>query len=209
MIAKILETVAGWVTAAISAGGYPIVCLFMAIESACIPLPSEIIMPFSGFLVHEGRFSIWGATMAGAFGNLIGSVVTYWVGYYGGRNAVRKWGKYILFSERDLDNADRFFNRFGSAAVFFSRMLPIVRTFISLPAGISRMKFWPFAIYSFVGAVPWCYALTYVGVKLGENWNTIGKYLHKFDYAIAALILLGIAWYLHHHLKPLLAKKKT
>ncbi len=208
MIARILETVAGWVTGAVSAGGYPIVVFFMAIESACIPLPSEIIMPFAGFLVHEGRFSIWGATMAGAIGNLIGSVVTYWVGYYGGRTAVIKWGKYILFSERDLNNADRFFQRYGSAAVFFSRMLPIVRTFISLPAGISRMKFWPFAIYSFIGAIPWCWLLTYIGVKLGQNWNTIGQYLHKFDYAVAAFILLGIAWYLHHHLKPLLAKKK-
>jgi len=208
MINEILKTVAGWVTSAISAGGYPIVCLFMAIESACIPLPSEIIMPFAGFLVYEGRFTIWGATMAGALGNLIGSVITYWIGYYGGRTAVIKWGKYILFSERDLNNADRFFARFGNAAVFLSRMLPIVRTFISLPAGISRMKFWPFAIYSFIGAIPWCYALTYIGVKLGENWNTIGQYLHKFDYVVAAMIFLGAAWYLHHHLKPLLAKKK-
>ncbi|MGH8003542.1 MAG: DedA family protein [Limisphaerales bacterium] len=208
MIAKLLEAVAGWVTGAISAGGYPIVALFMAIESACIPLPSEIIMPFAGFLVHEGRFSIWGATLAGAIGNLIGSVITYWVGYYGGRAAVVKWGKYILFSERDLNNADRFFQRYGSAATFFSRMLPIIRTFISLPAGISRMKFWPFAIFSFLGAIPWCWFLTYIGVKLGQNWNTIGQYLHKFDYAVAALILLGIAWYLHHHLKPVLAKKR-
>lgn len=208
MIAKILETVAGWVTSGISAGGYPIVCLFMTIESACIPLPSEIIMPFSGFLVHEGRFSIWGATFAGAFGNLIGSVVTYWAGYYGGRATVLKWGRFILFSEKDLNNADRFFNRFGSAAVFIARMLPIVRTFISLPAGISRMSFWPFAVYSFIGSIPWCYALTYVGVKLGENWKTIGQYLHRFDYAVAAVILLGIAWYFYHHLKPHLAQDK-
>ena len=208
MITKILEVLAGWVTSAIFAGGYPIVCLFMTIESACIPLPSEIIMPFAGFLVHEGRFTLWGAMLAGAFGNLIGSVITYWVGYYGGRTAVIRWGKYILFSERDLNNADRFFARFGSAAVFLARMLPIVRTFISLPAGISRMKFWPFAVYSFIGSIPWCWFLTYIGVKLGENWNTIGQYLHQFDYAVAALILLGIAWYLYHHLKPVLAKKK-
>lgn len=208
MITKVLEIVAGWVTGAISAGGYPIVCVFMAIESACIPLPSEIIMPFSGFLVHEGRFTIWGATMAGAIGNLIGSVITYWVGYKGGRTAVLKWGKYFLFSERDLHSADRFFARFGVAAVFIARLLPIIRTFISLPAGISRMKFWPFAIYSFIGCIPWCYALTYVGVKLGENWHDISQYWRKFDYVVAIFILLGIALYLHHHLKPLLAKKK-
>lgn len=209
MISKILEAVAGWVTAGIAAGGYPIVGLFMAIESACIPLPSEIIMPFSGFLVQEGRFSIWGATFAGAIGNLVGSVITYWVGYKGGRTAVIKWGKYFLFSERDLNNADRFFERFGSGAVFIARMLPIIRTFISLPAGIARMSFWPFAVYSFVGSIPWCFGLTYVGVKLGQNWKTIGAFWHRFDYAVAAAILLGVAWYLYHHLKPLWAKTKT
>ena len=208
MVTRLLSLVSQFILSVISAAGYLGIVFLMAIESACIPLPSEIIMPFAGFLVHEGRFTIWGATLAGAVGNLLGSVVTYWIGYYGGRTAVIKWGKYILFSERDLNNADRFFQRYGSAAAFISRMLPIIRTFISLPAGISRMKFWPFAVYSFLGSIPWCFALTYVGVKLGQNWNTIGQYLHKFDYAVAAFILLGIAWYLYHHLRPILAKKK-
>lgn len=208
MIGKLLAALAGWVTSAISAGGYPIVVLFMTIESACIPLPSEIIMPFSGFLVHEGRFTLLGATLAGATGNLFGSVLTYWIGYYGGRPAVVKWGRYFLFSERDLDNADRFFNRFGTAAVFIARMLPIVRTFISLPAGISRMKFWPFAALSFIGSIPWCLALSFVGVKLGQNWQTIGGYLHRFDYLVAALIVMGVGFYLYHHLKPVLAGRK-
>ena len=142
MIETIISYLAGFIIAAISLLGYGGVILMMAIESACIPLPSEIIMPFSGYLVSTGRFSLIGVSLAGAVGCVVGSVIAYWIGYYGGRPMAEKYGKYVLVTKHDLDIADKFFNKYGNTAVFISRLLPVVRTFISLPAGISRMNFW-------------------------------------------------------------------
>ncbi|MEO0107614.1 MAG: DedA family protein [candidate division WOR-3 bacterium] len=193
----------------ISALGYLGVILLMAIESACIPLPSEIIMPFAGSLstsvtaggvVHPAQFDLLLVGLAGALGCLVGSVVAYWVGVWGGRPFVERYGRYVLISKHDLDTADRFFARYGQAAIFISRLLPVVRTFISLPAGISRMNFAKFCLYSFLGSVPWCLALAWVGRILGQNWKHIEVYFRKADAAIAILIIAGVAWFLWRHL---------
>lgn len=206
MIEKIISVLAGFIIWGISLLGYSGVALMMAIESACIPLPSEIIMPFSGYLVSQGQFSLWGVSLAGAIGCVLGSILAYWVGYYGGRPAAEKYGKYILITAHDLDIADKFFQKYGNAAVFFSRLLPVVRTFISLPAGISRMNFPKFIVYTFLGSLPFCYFLAYIGKKMGDNWNTLGVYFHKFDAVIGIIILVGIIWFIRRHLN---IKKKV
>lgn len=199
MISKIIEILAAFIIWGISLLGYSGVAVMMAIESACIPLPSEIIMPFSGYLVFTGKFSLLGVSLAGAIGCVLGSALAYWIGYYGGRPAAEKYGKYILVTSHDLDMADKFFNKYGNAAVFFSRMLPVIRTFISLPAGISRMNFPKFIIYTFLGSLPFCYILAYIGAKMGENWDTLGVYFHKFDIAIGIIILIGLVWFIKRH----------
>ena len=178
----------------------------VGIESACIPLPSEIIMPFSGYLVFAGRFSLIGVSVGGAFGCVVGSVVAYWVGIWGGRPFIKKYGKYVLISHKDLATADRFFEKYGDWAIFFSRLLPVIRTFISLPAGIAKMNFFKFVIYTFLGSLPWCLMLAYVGKVLGANWEGIRVYFHKADIFIGIIVGLGIIYFLYRHLKP--EKKK-
>jgi membrane protein DedA with SNARE-associated domain len=158
-------------------------------------------MPFSGFLVFDGRFNLWLIALAGAIGCVIGSIIAYWVGMYGGRPLIEKYGKYILISHHDLDLADRWFKRYGGAAIFFSRLLPVVRTYISFPAGIARMNFGRFVLYTFLGSFPWCLGLGYIGLKLGQNWESLKKYFHGADYIIAALIIIGIVWWIWRHLK--------
>jgi membrane protein DedA with SNARE-associated domain len=200
MITQIIGVLAVFIIGGISMFGYAGVAIMMAIESMCIPLPSEIIMPFAGFLVSQGRFTLWGIALAGAIGCVIGSVLAYWVGVYGGRTFIEKYGKYFLITKHDLDIADRFFLKYGSGAVFFSRLLPVVRTFISLPAGIAKMNFAKFVIYSFLGSLPWTYALGYLGLKLGDNWDTLGVYFHKFDLVIGAILFVGVVWFVKRHL---------
>ena len=201
MIGKIIEVLTVFTVNTISSWGYFGVGALMAIESACIPLPSEIIMPFAGFLVAQGKFTLFGVALAGALGCVAGSVVAYLVGILGGRVFIEKYGKYILISRHDLEIADNFFNKYGSGAIFFSRLMPIVRTFISLPAGIARMNFSKFVIYSFLGSLPWCYGLAYIGKKLGDNWNTHGVYFRRFDFVIGIIIIAGVAWYIRRHFK--------
>ncbi len=201
MIAVLLEAVSRFIIRVISALGYPGIVLLMAIESACIPLPSEIIMPFSGYLVYTGRFNLWWTGVAGALGCNLGSIVAYWVGYYGGRPLVERYGRYVLLSRHDLELADRWVARYGDAAIFFSRLLPVIRTFIALPAGMVRMNFWKFNVYTFLGSLPWCLGLAYAGMKLGEHWTSLRGYFHKFDYAIGAVLLAGAAWFLWTHLR--------
>ncbi len=204
---KILAPIAAWVTAVIVAMGYPGIVALMAIESACIPLPSEVIMPFAGYLVYKGQFGLLAASLAGGLGCAVGSAVAYAVGVYGGRPFLERYGRYVLIRRKDLDMADRFFERWGLWAVFISRLLPVIRTFISLPAGISRMPFVPFITLSFVGSVPWCYLLAFIGMKLGENWRTIKGYFHGADAIIGVLIVAAFALWLWHHLKPEAATK--
>lgn len=197
----IIDALANFVTLVISHLGYPGVFLLMALESACIPIPSEFIMPFSGFLVATGEMNFWLAVLMGSFGNLAGSWLAWWVGHKGGRPLVEKYGKYILLSHHDLDAADRYFNKYGQNTVLFTRLMPVIRTFISLPAGIAKMDFKKFSIYTFIGVVPFTAALTYAGVKLRENWDGLQPYFHKFDLVILLFLILGIIWYIFRHIK--------
>jgi len=197
----IIDALANFVTLVISHLGYPGVFLLMALESACIPIPSEFIMPFSGFLVATGEMNFWLAVLMGSFGNLAGSWLAWWVGHKGGRPLVEKYGKYILLSHNDLDTADRYFNKYGQNTVLFTRLMPVIRTFISLPAGIAKMDFKKFSIYTFIGVIPFTAALTYAGVKLRENWDGLQPYFHKFDLVILLFLILGIIWYIFRHIK--------
>jgi len=207
---RIIAPLAAFIIATISTLGYAGIVLLMAVESACIPLPSEIIMPFSGYLVFTGRFDLVGVATAGALGCNLGSTAAYLVGYYGGRPLVEKWGAYILVSRRDLTLVDGFFARFGSITVFLCRLLPVVRTFIALPAGIARMPLLKFQIYTFVGSWPWCFALAYIGMRLGEQWESdpeLRDILHRFDAVIIALMVLALAWYVRRHWRHRLLTK--
>jgi len=201
VVEKILTVISSFIITTISRFGYTGIVISMTIESACIPLPSEIIMPFSGYLVWVGKFTLFGISLAGAIGCVIGSVITYYIGILGGRPLLEKYGKYILITHHDLETADKFFAKYGDSAIFISRLLPIVRTFISLPAGVAKMNFIKFLIYSFVGSFIWCLFLGWIGLKLGEHWNIIGVYFHKLDIIIGILIICGIVFYLYRHLK--------
>ncbi len=201
MIDTIINLITSFVISGISTFGYLGIIIMMAIESACIPLPSELILSFSGFLVISGRFSLWGITLAGSFGTVIGSAVAYAIGRYGGRTFIEKYGKYILISRHDLAVMDGFFNKFGQTAVFFSRMMPVVRTYFSLPAGIAKMNFIKFTIYSFLGSLPWCYGFAWAGKKLGDHWETLGVYFRDFYLLFLAVIMAGLVWYVWRHVK--------
>ncbi len=202
MTEKIIAVLATFIIGVISHGGYWGVLALMGIESACIPLPSEIIMPFAGYLVYTGQFNLFWAATAGALGCNVGSIVAYEIGWYGGRPLVEKYGRYLLLSRHDLERADRFFLRFGSAAVFIGRLLPVIRTFIALPAGIARMPRLRFHIYTFAGSWPWCFALAWVGMKLGEHWHTdprLSHWLHRLDAVVLALLLAAVVWFARSH----------
>lgn len=204
MLHNLLAPVAAWIVAVISAAGYVGVAGLMAVESACIPLPSEVIMPFAGYLAPTGRFNLALAATAGAIGCNLGSTLAYAVGSRGGRPLVERWGRYVLLGPNDLDRAERFFQRFGGPAVLIGRLLPVIRTFIALPAGIARMPQLPFQIYTFVGSWPWCYALAYVGYQLGQHWDSdprLRAIMHRFDVAIVGLLALGLAWFAWRHLQ--------
>ena len=204
MVAKIIGILSSFIVATISALGYSGVVLLMAIESACIPLPSEIIMPFSGYLVSRGELNLWGVSIAGAVGCVLGSLVAYWVGMYGGRPFIEKYGRYILLSRHDLDIADRWFAKYGEVIVFVSRLLPAIRTFIAFPAGVARMNLPRFVIYTFAGSLPWCLGLAYVGQKLGEQWDkdeTLKNWFHRFDFVIGILGVLAVGWWIWRHVK--------
>ena len=211
MIGKIIELLSVFIVATISRLGYAGIVLLMAIESACIPLPSEIIMPFSGYLVYTGRFNLWAVGVAGAFGCVAGSLVAYWVGMYGGRPLIEKYGRYLLVSRHDLDLADRWFARFGEVIVFASRLLPAIRTFIAFPAGVARMNLKKFVIYTFAGSLPWCIGLAYVGQRLGEKWDkdpTLKTLFHRFDFIIGIVLVLAAAWWVWRHIKHLREDKE-
>jgi membrane protein DedA with SNARE-associated domain len=199
LIEQLIAELGRFVIAVISRLGYTGIVVTMAVESACIPLPSEIIMPFSGYLVSTGQFSMLGVTLAGAVGNVIGSIVAYYAGVWGGRPFVERYGPYMLISRRDLELADRWFGKYGEAAVLASRMLPVVRTFISLPAGVARMNFPRFVVFTFVGALPWCYLLAYIGLKMGERWDELRDYFHGFDIVIGLLLAAALVYFLWSH----------
>lgn len=187
---------AGAIITVLSTAGYFGVLGLMAVESACIPLPSEIILPFAGYLVSTGRLELWAVAVVGAAGCNLGSAAAYAVGAAGGRPAVRRWGRYVLLSEDDLDKADRFFHRFGTPAVLIGRMLPVVRTFIALPAGIAHMPHGRFHLYTFLGSLPWCLLLAWIGMRLGEAWGNspvLNEAFHVFDAVVVVGAVLFIA----------------
>ena len=204
MISRILEHLVVFTTGVIGAMGYGGIVLLMAIESACVPLPSEIIMPFAGFLVFQGKMTLHGAALAGAIGCVVGSIPAYYLGMFGGRPLIEKYGKWVLVSHKELDVADRLFKRYGQWVVFAGRLLPVIRTFIAFPAGVARMPMGKFIVYTFVGSYPWCLGLTWVGAKLGEQWNTnprMKTIYHQFEYVIVAALVLGIAWFVWHKVR--------
>jgi membrane protein DedA with SNARE-associated domain len=200
LITNLLEQLAIWIQGVISAGGYTGIAALMAIESACIPLPSEVIMPFAGSLV-PARFTLLGCALAGAIGCVIGSIPAYYAGAYGGRPLILKYGRYILLSPEHLDQADRFFARRGDITVFIARLLPVVRTFIAFPAGIARMPMGKFIVYTFAGSLPWCYALAWVGMKLGEHIDVLKPWFHRFDAVLVAVGLGAVVWFVRKQLK--------
>lgn len=209
MVEKILAALAGFAIAVISAGGYWGIALLMAIESACIPLPSEIIMPFAGYLVSTGELNLFLAATAGALGCNLGSIVAYEIGRRGGRPMAEKFGRYVLLGPGELDLADRFFNRWGAWAILIGRMLPVIRTFIAFPAGVARMKLIPFHLYTFIGSWPFCLLLAWIGMTLGDKWNSdprLKAFFHRADAAIGVVLVVAIAFYIWHRVKGMKAK---
>jgi len=187
--------------------GWPGVVLLMAIESACIPLPSELVMPLSGWMLIQAKgLSLWYTMMAafyGALGNLLGSLVAYWAGAWGGRPLLERYGRYVLITRRELDQADRWFARYGSWAVFVSRLLPVVRTFISFPAGVVRMPLMRFSILTFLGSFPWSLGLAYGGYILGENWEGLRRAMRPFDFPILVVAAALIGFYFYRRIRHL------
>ncbi len=205
-MSSLLSAVSSFIISTIDKMGYGGVVLLMGIESANIPLPSEVIMPFSGYLVWAGRFSLFWVALAGALGCLWGSLLSYWIGMRGGRPLIERYGKYVLISHSDLDLADRWFGKWGEPTVFIGRLLPIIRTFISFPAGVARVNIWRFSLYTFIGSFVWSLFLAWVGQKLGENWEAIRLYFHDADKVIGVLIIAGIIWWIWRHVRSSRAK---
>lgn len=200
-----LEHVANWVIQLISSLGYPGIIIAMAIESALIPLPSEIIMPFSGYLASTGRFSLLLTALAGAIGNVLGSVIAYYIGYVGNekviRKLIRKFGKWILITEHELDITEEYVRKYKDLVVLGSRVLPGIRTVISLPCGLAKLPLLRFILLTFIGSFVWSFLLAYVGFVLGQNWRIIGPLFHKFDVAVGGLLVLGAGLYIYYKLK--------
>jgi membrane protein DedA with SNARE-associated domain len=198
MLAQLIEALGSAVVAFIAETGYVGIAILMAIESACIPLPSEIVMPFAGYLVSTGQLNLFAVGLAGAIGCNIGSTIAYFIGAWGGRPFVERWGRYVLLNPHDIDVAERFFARFGVLAVFIGRLLPVVRTFVALPAGFGRMNMLKFQVYSFVGSLIWCLLLAWVGKLLGAQWDSNPQLHAAFrsaDVAIVVIVVAGVGWY--------------
>ena len=201
MLHQFIDPLLHMIRDAVASWGYPGIIIMMAIESANIPLPSEAIMPTAGLLVQQGKMNIHLAALAGAIGCVLGSIPSYLLGLYGGRPFVESHGKWFLLKEKDLETADKWVKRWGDWAFFVCRMLPVVRTFISFPAGVLKANFGMFSLFTFVGSLIWCYFLTWVGIKFGENMEVFSSFWHKFDLAIVAVVVFGFAYYVYHHLK--------
>jgi membrane protein DedA with SNARE-associated domain len=194
VLASVTDKLATFATDVVGDLGLPGIFLLMAPESACIPIPSEATMLFAGFNVHQGEYPLWAAVAVGSAANVVGSWVAYAVGYYGRIELLERHARIFHVRPSQLAWADRWFERYGAAAVFFSRMLPIIRTFISLPAGVARMPFWKFTVLTLAGCVPWIFMLTFIGREVGANWEDWKNSLHYVDYAVLAAIVLGLAY---------------
>lgn len=206
-----IELLSGFIIQLIENSGYLGVFILMTLESALIPIPSEVTMPFAGYLVTTGKFSFITIVLIGAFGNLVGSWIGYAIGYFLEEtiilSLIKKYGKFILVTVDEYNHSLKWFNKFGDKIAFFSRMLPAVRTFISLPCGLAEMSFWKFSAYTFLGSLVWSFILTYVGFYLGSKWDTIGGYFHKFDLMLALLLIIVVLFYINHKLKIVKFKK--
>lgn len=196
MIESTLTQLGQFIIQLISNLGYGGIFIAMAIESACIPLPSEVILPFTGYMVYLGQFELWPATLAATLGNLFGGLFAYYIGVWGGRPFIKRYGHYFFIKERELAWTERLFQRHGEVTVLLGRLLPIVRTFISLPAGIAKMNPLKMAIYTVIGALPWCMFLILVGEKLGENWNSLKPLFHRMDAVVGVLIVGGLGYWI-------------
>lgn len=197
MVESFLTLVIHGVVTIISALGYSGVVLLMVLESANIPIPSEAIMPFAGFVASSGKLSLPMVALAGTLGNWAGSSLSWWIGARFGKPFVRRVGKYVFLNEGHLQQSEQWFARWGEASVFFGRFLPIVRTFISLPAGFARMNYAKFSLYTILGAFPFCYFLAWLGFRVGERWESLRHYFHYADVAIAVslvIMLITLIW---------------
>jgi membrane protein DedA with SNARE-associated domain len=209
LLAHLTDTITTFITNLYIAGGLAGIVLAMAIESCCIPLPSEIVMPLAGVMIASGKLlagvnpwlSLVLVALAGSVGCLIGSIAAYGIGYAGGRPLLLKYGRYVLISQHDADRADHFFQKYGSATVFFSRLLPVVRTYISLPAGIAKMPFAKFCVYTFLGSFPWCLLLAYIGTVIGNNLTTLSPIFHDLDVVIIVAVVALVALYIWRHIR--------
>jgi membrane protein DedA with SNARE-associated domain len=185
----------------------------MVLESACVPIPSEVTMLFGGalvtapFLAPDQQLNFWAVVMAGTLGNLVGSWLAYWAGYAGGRPLIDRWGRYVLIRPHEVDRAHDWFERYGEAAVFFGRLLPVIRTFISLPAGVVRMDFWRFTLFTVLGCLPWCLLLTWLGYELGDSWESVERIFRPFAWAIAVAVVVAIVWFVWHRLRTIRAEE--
>lgn len=198
---EIIAFLVNIVIAIITKFGYWGVMVASALESACIPLPSEVIFPFSGFVVHQGHFNFWLVIFYGMIGQLLGSLLAYYVGFFGALPLLVKYGKYILIKEKEIKHTHEWFEKHGESAVFFGRILPVIRTFISLPAGVAKMDIWKFIIFTTLGCLPWLIALTYSGVFLGQNWVKIKTVFLEFKVVIIAVLLILLAIWIYHHVR--------
>jgi membrane protein DedA with SNARE-associated domain len=209
LLAHLTDSITTFITSLYVTAGLAGIVLAMAIESCCIPLPSEIVMPLAGVMIVSGKLlagvnsglSLILVALAGSVGCLIGSVAAYGIGYAGGRPLMLKYGRYVLISQHDADRADRFFQKWGSATVFFARLLPVVRTYISLPAGIAKMPFAKFCLYTFLGSFPWCLLLAYVGTVIGKNLSTLSPLFHDLDLVIIVVVIALVALYIWRHIR--------
>ena len=200
-ISTAVELISSFILEIIRRGGYAGVFILMTLESAGLPIPSEIIMPFSGFLAARGNFDFWIAVAMGTLGNIIGSLVLYRIGEYGGRPFIQRWGRWLFLEDSHIIKAEEWFKKYGDAAIFFGRLLPVIRTYISFPAGVGRMNLAKFNFYTAVGSFPWVLLLTYMGFKLGERWHILETYFRKFDIIILGLGVLLVVWFLVKYLR--------
>jgi membrane protein DedA with SNARE-associated domain len=191
----IAELLSGYITQFISTIGYAGVFILMTLESAALPVPSEVVMPFAGYLAYQGVFNIYLISILGALGCTAGSVLSYYIGYKGGRPLIEKYGRYVFIETRHMQLAETWFNKYGDRAVFFSRLLPVVRTFISLPAGIGKYDLRKLVTFSFIGSLPWCFALAYVGFSLGPFWKNIIGFFNGLDIVVVVSIIIIVLYY--------------
>lgn len=202
MLDAIVEPLKLWAEGLILQTGYWGIALLMFLDSCNIPIPSEVIMPFGGIMAAEGKLTFVGVGLAGSFGTVLGSILNYWIGAWLGKEGLIKYGRYILIRRSEVEHGDQWFHKHGAIVTLWGRFIPLVRTFISLPAGIYRMNFPLFTLYAILGATPWCFAWAWVGFKMGENWEELKKYWHYFDYLVVAVLLFFLVRWILGRRKP-------